>query len=105
LARHVDVVLPGNLLLIDLESRTDGECTKNESAYNVCQMSVLVLGTGKRSRVTVDYVVALSGRPEPRGQHKGIYQQELIRLRFRDRGRSQSGCRNGTCLPDRRMSP
>jgi hypothetical protein len=27
---------------------------------------------------------ALRGRPEPRGQHKRIYQQELTGLRFRD---------------------
>jgi hypothetical protein len=41
-----DVVLPGNLLLVDLESRTNGENTKNESAYNVCQ--ILVQEFGKR---------------------------------------------------------
>jgi hypothetical protein len=73
---------------------------KNERAYNVCQNLVRNSARG-RSMVTVVFGVALRGRPEPCGQHKGIHQQELISLRFRDRERMQSGRLSKWDMPTR----
>jgi hypothetical protein len=82
LATHVDVVLPRKLLLIDLESRTDGEYTEGRTRLQ--RMSDVRSSSRdlKRSKVTVVFGVALRGRSEPRGQHKDMYQQELISLRL-----------------------